>query len=108
MHAEEVGQEYQVKAAFLVNMAKFITWPDEAFAPDRPEFIFCLAGVDPFGELFDIVRNKTIGTRAIRVVRISSLDSIPDCHMLFVSRSEQGRLGQPRCRSRTQGHRDHQ
>ena len=39
--------EYDVKAAYLYNFAKFVEWPPEAFpAPDAP-FAICVLGQDP-------------------------------------------------------------
>lgn len=90
--AAEVVQEYQLKAAFLVNFAKFITWPEEVLPADQGEFILCVAGADPFGAALAGVEKKTIGGRAIRVVHAGSLKQTPDCQMLFVSRSEKDNL----------------
>lgn len=92
--AAEASQEYQLKAAFLVNFAKFITWPEEAFPPGRQEFVLCVAGEDPFGATLDTARSKTIANRSIRVELVDSIDKASGCHLLFVSRSEQGRLNQ--------------
>ena len=94
LHAEEIAQEYQLKAAFLVNFAKFITWPESALPPGKGEFILCVAGADPFGQALAGIESKTIGGRPIRVVRVDSLKKVPPCHLLFVSRSETSDLGQ--------------
>lgn len=92
--ASDIAPEYQLKAAFLVNFAKFITWPPEAFAPGQQYFILCVAGDDPFGDALDGIENKTIGGRPIRVVQAPSLKKVPLCHLLFVSRSEAANLAQ--------------
>jgi len=86
--AEEASQEYQLKAAFLVNFARFITWPEQAFAPELPELIICVVGRNPFGTALSGVENKKIGGRSLRVVTADSLKKIPPCHLLYVSRSE--------------------
>jgi hypothetical protein len=41
--------EYKIKAAFLLNFAKFITWPDQTFTSPQQPFSFCVLGQDPFG-----------------------------------------------------------
>lgn len=94
LHADEITQEYQLKAAFLVNFAKFITWPPQAFPPGRQEFVLCIVGSNPFGAALSGIENKTVGGRTIRVVQAESLKNIPPCHLLFVSRSEEANLGQ--------------
>jgi hypothetical protein len=40
--------EYQVKAAFLINMAKVRDWPAHALPPGAP-LIIAIVGDDPFG-----------------------------------------------------------
>lgn len=92
LRAEDLAQEYQLKAAFLINFAKFITWPEQALPAGQQEFILCVVGDDPFGPALAGIEKKTVGGRAIRVVRTSSLKKIPDCQMLFVSRSEADNL----------------
>ena len=36
--------EYEVKGAFLLNFAKFVDWPPQAFAGAGDPFTFCIAG----------------------------------------------------------------
>lgn len=94
LHADELAQEYQLKAAFLVNFAKFITWPEQALPASQQEFILCVVGDDPFGAARAGIERKTVNGRSIRVVHASSLKKIPACQMLFVSRSEADTLNQ--------------
>ena len=83
------ANEYQVKAGFLFNFAKFITWPEAAFpSPDAP-FIIAIVGEDPFGVILDqAVTGKQIQDRPIIVRRFATLDDLDRCHILFASRSE--------------------
>ena len=41
--------EYQLKAVFLYNFAKFVKWPAESFADADSPIILGILGVDPFG-----------------------------------------------------------
>lgn len=93
LRAEPQNQEYQLKAAFLVNFARFIIWPDRAFPPESPEFTFCVFGDNPFGLALDGIETKKIGGRESRVVFTDSIDRIEQCHLLYVSRSEKSNLG---------------
>src|SRR5262245_25457124 len=83
--------EYQVKAVFLYNFAKFVDWPAQAFArPDAP-FNICLAG-DPFqGAVEQTVEGETLNGRRIVVRRIAAGENVRDCHLIYVSASEGGR-----------------
>ncbi len=86
--------EYQVKAAFLYNFAKFVDWPPTAFpAPETPITIGIL-GDDPFGGWLDaMVRDKRIDRRRIVVKRLTRPAEATQCHLLFISNSEKTQLG---------------
>ncbi|MFI3187409.1 MAG: YfiR family protein, partial [Methylococcaceae bacterium] len=43
--ASDVDVEYKVKAGYLYNFTKFITWPEDSSA----SFNLCIVGDDPFG-----------------------------------------------------------
>ena len=87
--------EYQLKAVFLFNFAQFVEWPASAFPePDTPLGI-CILGEDPFGGYLDeTVRGETVANHPLAVRRYRTVDEIKGCHILFVSRQEQGHVGQ--------------
>jgi hypothetical protein len=86
--------EYQVKAAFLFNFAKFVQWPPDAFPrPDAPLQI-CVLGPDPFGVEFEqsIVEKIVQGHR----ITVAHPDDVPHaraCHILYIASSEKRRMG---------------
>src|SRR5262245_22285190 len=85
--------EYQVKAAFLFNFARFVEWPSDAFADARSPLVIGVLGPDPFGaELDEVVRGKTVHGRSIVVQRYARPSDVGPCHVLFVGRGEAGRL----------------
>lgn len=86
--------EYQVKAAFLYNFAKFVEWPQEAIAGGQP-FVIGILGQDPFGnELDEAVAGKTVREKKITVKRFSKIEEAIHCHLLFISNSEDQNLAQ--------------
>jgi hypothetical protein len=89
LYAADPPLEYQVKAAFLLNFAKFVEWPANAFAaPDAPITI-CILGDDPFGGVLDqIVEGESIDGRKIAVRRMKRPSASQACQILFVSKSE--------------------
>ncbi|MBU4262484.1 MAG: YfiR family protein [Proteobacteria bacterium] len=89
LQAQEISQEYRLKAAFLVNFARFITWPEQSFSAKQQEFTICVAGVNPFSNVLSAVESKQINGRKIRVTYVDSLRKVPQCHLLYVSRSEE-------------------
>ena len=87
--------EYQVKAAFLYNFAKFVEWPLPALGPPGSPIVVAVLGKDPFGsQLEQTFGNKTVQGRTIVVRRGEKLDDVKGCHILFVSSSEKRHLQQ--------------
>lgn len=85
--------EYDLKAAFLFNFAKFVEWPASAFAGERAPLTVCVFGEDPFGSTLDaVVQGERVGERSLLVQRPDSIDDLGECRVLFVSRSEKDRL----------------
>jgi len=87
--------EYVLKAGFLFNFAKYVEWPAGAFEkPDSPISIG-IVGADPFGEDLDrALRNKTVKDRGFSIHRYPESRDIQPCHILFVPRTENGRLAE--------------
>jgi hypothetical protein len=82
--------EYEVKAAFLFNFAKFVDWP----AKPSGEIRLCLVGADPFDGALSTFENRMIGDKRFVSGRIGlrSDAELLGCDMLYIARSEQDRL----------------
>ena len=93
--------EYGLKAAFLFNFAKFTEWPSEAFTNTNSPIVIGVLGTNRFtsslelvSELEGTLRDKTINNRPLQVREIQSLTEATNCHILFISTSEEKRLPQ--------------
>lgn len=86
--AQEPSAEYQLKAAFLYNFAKFVEWPVETFPTPSAPFTICAVGNDPFGSSLDAIAGKTVRDRALVIKRIRSGGAAAGCQILYVSPSE--------------------
>lgn len=87
--------EYQVKAAFLYKFAGYVEWPEAAFArPDTPVTIAVLGEEPVAAELEQAVTGRTVNERRIAVRRVKAGDSLAGAHILFVGKTESGKLGQ--------------
>lgn len=84
--------EYQVKAAFLFNFAKFVEWPKSSYMGDEAPFSICVLGQDPFGDALNTLRGKFVANRPVAVWRIKDAAAGWHCQILFVSSSEKSRL----------------
>ena len=81
--------EYEVKAAFLYNFARFVEWPAETFRDGSAPFVIAVLGHDPFGSVLDdTVARKTVLGRRIEVRRASRPEDVGDAQIVFVSSSE--------------------
>jgi hypothetical protein len=81
--ADDANVEYKVKAGYLYNFTKFITWPE-----DKSEtFNLCIVGEDPFGDLIGPIEQRTAFGRPIKLFRFNGFNKEQRCHILFVSAS---------------------
>ena len=91
--ARAESREYQIKAAFLVNFMQFVTWPDSAFTNADAPFCVGVLGDDPFGATLDqTVQGETVNHHRIVIQRARRVEDCKDCHLIFVSRSEEKNL----------------
>jgi hypothetical protein len=85
--------EYQLKAAYLFNFAKFVEWPNAAFSAPSSPLVIGVLGENPFGDLLEnTVHGKTLNGHPLAVREIRALNEITNCHVLFISTSEQKRV----------------
>lgn len=88
---DERPTEYQIKAAFLFNFAKFVEWPPEAYSGPASPMVIGVLGDNVFGgSLEQTIRNKTINDRPLQFKAFHSVTEITNCHVLFISPSEEG------------------
>lgn len=90
--------EYSVKAGYIYNFSKYVTWPESAFLSPNTPFVICMLGEDPFhGRLEQAIAGKTSGSaRHLEVKRANAPDpaAIRECQIVFVSKSEQKRAAE--------------
>jgi hypothetical protein len=91
--AAQPNLEYEVKAAFLYNFAKFIEWPPKAFAQDDAPLVFCVLGENPFQDkLGRVVNDRTANGRRIVVQPMPPGAQTEGCHLVFVAAAEDDRV----------------
>src|SRR5215207_7736528 len=86
-------RSFQLKAAFLANFTQYVEWPKAAFSSDEAPFVFGVIGDNPFGSaLNELAAGETIHGRKVVVQYYKSAEEVRECHVLFISDSEQPRL----------------
>ena len=89
------ADEYQVKAAFILNFARFTEWPESSAQPGST-FVLGVIADDPFSEVLkEFVAAETIAGQPIEIRRLSNAgDAAEQCHLLFVGSLPERRLAE--------------
>jgi hypothetical protein len=90
--AAEPAEEYHVKGAFLLNFAKFVEWPAQAFKDGAAPIAICILGENPFGPGLDNAARQTVAAnRPVTVRQVSDPEQASQCQIVFVGASEKKR-----------------
>jgi len=92
-HCHAQPTEYQIKAAFIYNFARFVEWPSQTFADTNSPMVIGVLGENVFGNDLEL----TISGKAIKghPLQFKTFDSVADatnCQILFISTSEKTQL----------------
>lgn len=78
--AHAAPTEYDLKAAFIYQIAKFVEWP-----PSNAPLRLCVLGGNPFGAALEAIRGKPVNERKMEVVLLDVGADTRECAMLFVA-----------------------
>jgi hypothetical protein len=85
--------DQQVKAAFVLNFLKFVTWPEAPGAPDAPIDVVVLGADDLAKAIAQASAGQQIGGRAVAVRSVRKSGDIGATpQLLFIAASERDRL----------------
>lgn len=84
--ADDLPREYRIKAAYLYNLIKFITWPDETTLDSDSPLNLCVYGYNPFGTYLEKLEQRSVRNHPLKVRYIAERQSSSGCHLLFISR----------------------
>lgn len=87
-------REYQVKAAFLYSIAKFVDWQAIRSGASSPNINVAILGQDPFGDSLDSIRGKTVKGRSLAIRHFRRIEEVRDCDVVFICLSEKKHLAQ--------------
>jgi YfiR/HmsC-like len=84
--------EYEVKAVYLLNFGKFLSWPTPP--ADSKTFPICVLGQDPFGAALETtLAGEKIEGESVVARRLQKPQDALNCRILFISTSEEAHLG---------------
>lgn len=82
--APSSADEYEIKAALLLNFARFAQWPEGRFAHERSPLVVAVVGPDPFGEdLDDAVAGQLVRGHPVEIRRHPEASDLGDVHLVF-------------------------
>jgi hypothetical protein len=85
--------EYQVKAFFLYNFARYVEWPPQSLQKAGDPIAICILGQNPFGSSLDeAVRGKMVENHAFTVRVVPDMPAPGACQILFVHPGERRRF----------------
>jgi YfiR/HmsC-like len=91
----DVSTEYKFKAVFLFHFAQFVDWPTNALPAAKSPLIIGVLGDNPFGNfLNETVQGENVNGHPLVVQHYRQLNDATNCQVLFISHSEEKRLGQ--------------
>jgi hypothetical protein len=85
---EPAGQA-AIYSAFILNVARYVRWPDEALAGGEAELVIGTLNRDPINDVMDsYVKNERVDRHPVRTLRIQSPEDLARCQVFFFSRSQ--------------------
>ena len=78
----------QVKAAFVLNIIRFVAWPAESFRDPAAPLLLCLSRSNPHGRAMLELEGQIASDRAVSVRTISALADSQNCQILLIDDSE--------------------
>lgn len=83
--AQRVLSEAQVKASFIHNFARYVDWPERAFADRQAPILLCQLGRDQLGAAFTALENRPLHNRPVQTRLVGSADEARHCHVVYIS-----------------------
>jgi len=84
--------EAEIKAALAFKFPVYVRWPDDTPQKNSDVFKCCILGHSPLADLLMHFDGETVMDKTIRVQRLTTIEAIETCHMLFVGDSEKKSL----------------
>lgn len=85
----DASREYQLKAAYLLNFARFVYWPEQPSELDNSPFTICVYGENPFDGALNKLSSKQINNRPIEIRLLAQGEAEPQCQIAFFPETAQ-------------------
>jgi len=89
------ADEYEVKAAFLYNFAKFVEWPTQSSDQPTQPIVFCVIGQTLLSaSLRDALEGKVVDQRPLVFRPLTDSKQAGTCQVLFIGSPDKKQLRQ--------------
>jgi hypothetical protein len=79
--------EFRVKAAYLLNFSRYVTWPADAFSGPAAPLRICVLGENPFGgALAEVLGNQQVQGREVQSLQVETVERAVagGCRVMYV------------------------
>lgn len=84
--ARAAPSEYELKAAFIYQIARFVEWPSAGTPGNAGAALrLCVLGGNPFGAALESIRGKPVNERKMEVALLDVNADTRECAILFVA-----------------------
>jgi len=83
--ARAAPTEYELKAAFIYQIARFVEWPSPPGALTSAPLRLCVLGGNPFGQTLETIRGKPVNERRMEVSLLDMNADTRECNLLFIA-----------------------
>ena len=92
--AADEDKEYLVKAAFIYNFIKFVEWPAGKAISKQPNIDICVVGDSKLIKANEVFKAASTPKLSLTLTEEKNWRNAPShCHILFISRSEDEKMG---------------
>jgi hypothetical protein len=95
VESERTVSEYEVKAAYVYNFAKFVEWPPTYFSAPNAPITIGVIGDEEFAAILEkAVKNKLVQEHSFQVRHLKWPIDLGTCNLVYVPSNEQKRFRQ--------------
>lgn len=86
--ADDSSRINRVKTAFILNIARFVSWPAEVLADGSAEISLCLYRNNPIQQAIESIAGEEVSGRRIVIKQLHSLTKNDACNILLIGQDE--------------------
>lgn len=88
VYADNHQLKNEIRAAFIYNIARFISWPEDAVFAQPDNINFCLYRANFLGAAAATIAGKPLHQRTVQFSEIDNLAESVHCHALLIPNQE--------------------